>query len=62
MLDVAAEHCLESIVSKRLDSVWRPGQRPRSWIKTALRRSAGVVVAGRIFREELHLMHDSRVD
>nr|WP_290050270.1 non-homologous end-joining DNA ligase [Nocardia nova] len=46
MLDVAAEHDLEGIVSKRLDSIYRPGQRSRSWIKTALRRSADVVVAG----------------
>lgn len=46
MLDVAAEHGLEGIVSKRLDSIYRPGQRSRSWIKTALRRSADVVVAG----------------
>ena len=46
LLDVAAEHGLEGIVSKRLNSVYRPGQRSRSWIKTALRRSADVVVAG----------------
>ena len=46
MLDTAAEHGLEGIVSKRLDSVYRPGQRSRSWIKTPLRRSADVVVAG----------------
>ncbi|MGW0359243.1 ATP-dependent DNA ligase [Nocardia nova] len=46
MLDTAAEHGLEGIVSKRLDSIYRPGQRSRSWIKTALRRSADVVVAG----------------
>ncbi|MFI7190196.1 ATP-dependent DNA ligase [Nocardia nova] len=46
MLDTAAEHGLEGIVSKRLDSIYRPGQRSRSWIKTPLRRSADVVVAG----------------
>ncbi|MDR7170490.1 ATP-dependent DNA ligase [Nocardia kruczakiae] len=57
MLDVAAEHGLEGIVSKRLDSIYRPGQRSRAWIKTALRRSADVVVAGWIFREELQQMH-----
>ena len=46
MLEVAAEHGLEGIVSKRLDSVYRPGQRSRVWVKTPLRRSADVVVAG----------------
>ena len=34
MLDVAADHGLEGIVSKRLASIYRPGQRSRSWIKT----------------------------
>lgn len=46
MLETAAEHGLEGMVSKRLDSVYRPGQRSRLWIKTPLRRSADVVVAG----------------
>ncbi|OBF67516.1 ATP-dependent DNA ligase [Mycobacterium sp. 852002-51759_SCH5129042] len=46
MLDTAAQHGLEGIVSKRLDSIYRPGQRSRLWIKTSLRRSADVVVAG----------------
>ncbi|WP_245925372.1 ATP-dependent DNA ligase [Nocardia nova] len=46
MLDAAADHGLEGIMAKRLDSIYRPGQRSRSWIKTPLRRSADVVVAG----------------
>lgn len=46
MLDTAADHGLEGIVCKRLDSIYRPGQRSRSWIKTPLRRTADVVVAG----------------
>ena len=46
MLGTAAEYGLEGIVSKRLDSVYQPGQRSRWWIKTALRRSTDAVVAG----------------
>ncbi|MCC3318449.1 ATP-dependent DNA ligase [Nocardia africana] len=46
MLDVAEEHGLEGIVVKRLDSAYLPGQRSRLWIKSALRRTTDVVVAG----------------
>jgi len=38
VLEVAREHAYEGIVSKRTDSVYRPG-RSRSWIKTPVRRS-----------------------
>ena len=46
MLAVAAEHRLEGIVSKRIDSVYHPGQRSPAWIKTPLRKTAEVVVVG----------------
>lgn len=39
LLTVTAEHELEGIVAKRLDSVWRPGARSSSWVKVKHRRS-----------------------
>ncbi|PPJ36431.1 ATP-dependent DNA ligase [Nocardia nova] len=45
LLTVAAEHHLEGIVSKRVNSSYRPG-RSRSWVKTVLRqRLEAIVVA-----------------
>ncbi len=46
MLDTAASHALEGIVSKRLDSIYRPGVRSRMWLKTVLRRTAHVIIVG----------------
>ncbi|MFF0532813.1 non-homologous end-joining DNA ligase [Nocardia amikacinitolerans] len=46
MLATAADHGLEGILSKRLDSSYRPGTRSRLWLKTPLRRSADVIIAG----------------
>lgn len=46
LLDVAAQHHLEGIVCKRLDSTYQPGRRSSSWIKTPLRRSTEAIVAG----------------
>ncbi|MEV0759592.1 ATP-dependent DNA ligase [Nocardia sp. NPDC050435] len=46
LLVLAQQHHLEGIVSKRLDSVYRPGQRSRLWVKTPLRRSTDVIVSG----------------
>ena len=46
MLAVAAEHRLEGIVSKRLDAAYHPGRRSPVWIKTPLRKTTEVVVAG----------------
>ncbi|WP_067689009.1 non-homologous end-joining DNA ligase [Nocardia jejuensis] len=46
LLNVAREHRLEGIVSKRIDSVYLPGRRSPAWIKTPLRRNTEVVVAG----------------
>lgn len=46
MLALAAEHHLEGIVSKQVESAYYPGRRSPSWVKTALRRTAEVIVAG----------------
>ncbi|MGY2087824.1 MULTISPECIES: non-homologous end-joining DNA ligase [Nocardia] len=46
MLDTAASHGLEGVVGKRLDSVYRPGTRSRLWLKTAIRQTTEVIVAG----------------
>ncbi|MFE3194813.1 non-homologous end-joining DNA ligase [Nocardia sp. NPDC059240] len=46
LLEVAREHRIEGIVSKRTDSVYLPGRRSPAWIKTPLRERTEVVVAG----------------
>lgn len=46
LLEVAAEHRLEGIVSKRKDSLYRPGIRSPSWIKTPLRPRTEVIIGG----------------
>lgn len=46
MLDTAASHALEGIVSKRLDSIYRPGTRSRMWLKTALRATTEAIIVG----------------
>ncbi|KIA62852.1 non-homologous end-joining DNA ligase [Nocardia vulneris] len=46
MLGIAREHGLEGIVAKRLDSSYQPGRRAPVWIKTPLRRTTEIVVAG----------------
>ncbi|KAA8889656.1 ATP-dependent DNA ligase [Nocardia colli] len=46
MLDVARDHGLEGIVAKRLDSTYQPGRRSPAWIKTPLRKTTEIVVAG----------------
>ncbi|MEU7144141.1 non-homologous end-joining DNA ligase [Nocardia sp. NPDC046473] len=46
MLGVARDHGLEGIIAKRLDSTYQPGRRSPAWIKTPLRRTTEVVVAG----------------
>ncbi|MEU0542871.1 non-homologous end-joining DNA ligase [Nocardia sp. NPDC005978] len=45
LLEVSAQHGLEGIVSKRLDSRYTPG-RSRSWLKTVLRQQLDLVVVG----------------
>ncbi|MER7454109.1 non-homologous end-joining DNA ligase [Nocardia beijingensis] len=46
LLRIAGEHGLEGIVAKRLDSAYYPGRRSPLWIKTPLRKTTEVVVAG----------------
>lgn len=46
LLDVARAHQLEGVVSKRIDSLYQPGRRSRSWIKTPLTRTQEVVIGG----------------
>ncbi|NMH92569.1 DNA ligase [Pseudonocardia bannensis] len=46
MLRTAAEHGLEGIVAKKLDSTYRPGRRSPSWRKSPLRKRISVVIGG----------------
>jgi bifunctional non-homologous end joining protein LigD len=46
MLAVAQEHGLEGILSKRVESTYRPGSRSPSWIKTPLRKNTEAIIAG----------------
>ncbi|MCZ4590484.1 non-homologous end-joining DNA ligase [Rhodococcus opacus] len=46
MLEVANEHGLEGIVTKRMTSPYQPGRRSPDWVKTPLRNSAEVIVGG----------------
>lgn len=46
MLAAARDSGLEGVVAKRLTSTYRPGQRSQDWIKTALERTAEVIVCG----------------
>ena len=45
-LDTSAELGLEGIIGKRLDSVYRPGKRTKTWLKVKHRASQEVVVVG----------------
>ncbi|MBY8857723.1 ATP-dependent DNA ligase [Nocardia sp. CA2R105] len=45
-LDYSREHGMEGVVAKRLDSVYLPGRRGQSWIKTRNWRTQQVVVGG----------------
>jgi len=51
-LEVAAEHQLDGVIGKRVDSAYRSG-RSQAWRKLPLRRATEVVVVGWLFREEL---------
>ncbi|MHA6783036.1 non-homologous end-joining DNA ligase [Pseudonocardia saturnea] len=42
----AEQQGLEGVVAKRVDSTYQPGRRSRSWIKTAIRHTHEVLVAG----------------
>jgi bifunctional non-homologous end joining protein LigD len=46
VLAAAEQQGLEGVVAKRIDSTYQPGRRSRSWIKTAIRHTHEVVVAG----------------
>ncbi len=55
VLAVAAQHALKGVVTKADDSRYRPGERSREWIKTALRARADVRVGGWLPGEVLGL-------
>ena len=46
VLQAAAQQGLEGVVAKRVTSSYQPGRRSRSWVKTAIRRTAEVIVVG----------------
>jgi bifunctional non-homologous end joining protein LigD len=46
LLDATAQQGLEGVVSKRVDSTYRPGERSRAWLKFAHRHRASYVVGG----------------
>jgi len=50
LLDAAEAQGLEGIVSKRLSSLYRPGQRSKDWLKFPIRPTGSYVVGG--FRHE----------
>jgi bifunctional non-homologous end joining protein LigD len=46
VMAAVAQQGLEGVVAKRLTSPYQPGVRSRSWIKTPIRHSAEVIIAG----------------
>lgn len=46
LMAIAAEHGIEGVVAKRADSIYRPGVRSKSWLKTPIRRSRDGVICG----------------
>lgn len=46
VLELSRSHRLEGVVAKRLDSVYEPGRRSRSWIKVKTFRTQEVVIGG----------------
>ena len=55
LLDAAEQQGLEGIVSKRLSSRYRPGQRSREWLKFPIRPTGSWVVGG--YRHEIGSDH-----
>jgi bifunctional non-homologous end joining protein LigD len=55
LLEAATQQGLEGIVSKRLSSPYRPGQRSRDWLKFPIRPTGSFVVGG--FRHETGSTH-----
>ena len=46
VMAAVAQQGLEGVVAKRLVSTYQPGRRSRAWIKTPIRHSAEVIIAG----------------
>ena len=46
VMAAVAQQGLEGVVAKRLTSTYQPGQRSRAWIKTPIRHTAAVIIAG----------------
>nr|WP_296777337.1 ATP-dependent DNA ligase [Rhodococcus sp. (in: high G+C Gram-positive bacteria)] len=46
LMVIAAEHGIEGIVAKRADSIYRPGVRSKSWVKTPIRMNRDGVICG----------------
>lgn len=46
VLAAVEQQGLEGVVAKRVDSTYQPGRRSRSWIKTAIRHTHEVIIAG----------------
>jgi bifunctional non-homologous end joining protein LigD len=46
VMAAACQQGLEGVIAKRADSVHQPGRRSRAWIKTPIRHTAEVVIAG----------------
>jgi bifunctional non-homologous end joining protein LigD len=46
VMRAAAEQGLEGVVAKRMSSSYQPGRRSRSWVKTPIRHTSEVVIAG----------------
>ncbi len=46
LLAATADHGMEGIVSKRVDTAYRPGTRSADWLKSVNRRTASYVVVG----------------
>ncbi|MDH6283937.1 non-homologous end-joining DNA ligase [Prescottella agglutinans] len=46
ILELAREHHLEGVVAKRVDSIYQPGRRSRSWIKVPIRKSCEAIILG----------------
>ena len=46
VLAAVAQQGLEGVVAKRLTSPYQPGRRSRSWIKTPIRHTTEVIIAG----------------
>jgi bifunctional non-homologous end joining protein LigD len=46
VMTAAREQGLEGVVAKRLTSAYQPGRRSRAWVKTPIRHTAEVIIAG----------------